>query len=89
MTAHFKSPLATWAFLLAATLLSYATWDTPGSFEARIAGTIVIALGLAKAWLIGRRFMEIGEAIWPLQLIFNLWVIAVGSVLTTLFWLAP
>lgn len=79
---------ATWALLVAATLLSYASWLDAGWIDPRIAGSVVIVIALAKAWLIGMRFMELGEAILPLRLAYALWVLIVGAVLLAMFWQA-
>lgn len=86
---RFRFPTAVWLFLAAATLLSYASWNTGSLADARVAGGAVVVIAMAKAWLIGMRFMELDEAVWPLRMIFNLWIMTVGGMLLTMFWLTP
>lgn len=82
-------PIATWGTLVVLTGLSYLSWLDAGRLDARVVGSAVILIALTKAWLIGTRFMELREAIWPLRLIFYLWVVTVGGVLVAMFGLAP
>lgn len=79
---------ATWALLVAATLLSYLSWLDASWLDPQIAGSIVIVIALAKAWLIGMRFMELATAIAPLRIAYNLWIVMVGAVLLAMFWQA-
>ena len=89
MGRRLIDPVATWATLLVLTGLSYLSWLDTHWANPRLIGSIVIVIALVKAWLIGMRFMEIGEAIRPIRLIFNLWVLTVGGVLIAMFGAAP
>ncbi|WP_054110747.1 cytochrome C oxidase subunit IV family protein [Brevundimonas sp. AAP58] len=80
-----SGPTATWLLLIAATLISYVSWLDEDWADPRLTGSIVVAIACGKAWLIGMRFMELREAVWPLQLIFNLWTVGVGVILITMF----
>jgi hypothetical protein len=88
MIARLSGPTATWLILIAATLISYVSWLDEGWGDPRLTGSIVVAIACGKAWLIGMRFMELREAVWPLKLIFNLWTVGVGAVLIAMFWQA-
>ena len=85
MTATNRRPFVTWAILLAATFLSYLAWIDPAVLSPQIAGSIVIVIAMAKAWLIGMRFMELETAVLPLRLAYSAWVIVVGAVLLAMF----
>lgn len=83
-----RTPLATWALLIVATLLSYLSWIDPALLDPLVAGSLVIVIAMFKAWLIGMRFMELGRAILWLRLAYTAWVMVVGGVLLTMFALA-
>ncbi|VWX50169.1 cytochrome C oxidase subunit IV family protein [Novosphingobium sp. 9U] len=85
MTAILQRPITTWALLLVATALSYLAWVDPALLAPQIAGSIVIVIAMAKAWLIGMRFMELETAVLPLRLAYSAWVLVVGGVLLTMF----
>lgn len=87
MTRNLR-PFAVWLLLVAATLLSYAAWIDDGWVGQRAAGSAVIVIALAKAWLIGMRYMELDEAARFLRLIYGGWVLLVGTTLVAIFWLA-
>lgn len=88
MASRVFGPATLWAALVAATLLSFLSWLDPGSGDPRLAGSVVLVIALAKAWLIGMRYMELGEAIVPLRAAYGIWIIAVGAMLLTMTWLA-
>lgn len=88
MTGMTRGPVATWAILVIATALSYVAWVDPDRLSPTVAGSVVILIAMAKAWLIGMRFMELDTAIWPLRIVFTAWVLAVGIILLTMFALA-
>jgi hypothetical protein len=78
-------PLTTWVILLAATALSYLAWVDSSQLPAAVTGSFVIVVAMAKAWLIGMRYMELETAIWPLRLAYSAWIIVVGLVLLAMF----
>lgn len=88
MTGKLRGPVATWAILLIATALSYIAWIDPERLSPTVAGSVVILIAMAKAWLIGMRFMELNIAILPLRIAYTVWVAVVGIVLLTMFALA-
>lgn len=79
-------PAAVWIALVALTLLSYASLSASTFTGPRIAGSVVIAIALAKAWLIGMRYMELDDAAIPLRLAYLAWIAIVGAVLIPMFW---
>lgn len=85
---RFTGSTGTWILLLVLTALSYLSWLDASWADPRLTGSAVIVIALAKAWLIGARFMELHGAFWPLRLIFNLWLVAVGAMLLAMFALA-
>lgn len=86
MSRNLSSPITIWVLLVAATLLSYATWFDPRWTSPRLSGSAVVIIAGFKAWLIAMRYMELGQAIWPLKLLFNLWVVAIVAILIAMFW---
>ena len=70
-----------WAILCAATLLSFES----SLGDAAAAGTVIIAIGVTKAWLIGREFMELRHSALWLRALFYVWVGAVGALLIGIF----
>lgn len=88
MNLRLSNPVLVWLILVVATLASYASWLDADWADRRWTGSAVVAIACGKAWLIGMRFMELREAIWPLQLFFNLWVIGIGTLLIAMFWQA-
>jgi hypothetical protein len=70
-----------WLLLVAATLLSFES-----SFQgAKIAGVAIIGIGLFKAWIVGREFMELRDAPLWLRSLFEAWVLVLGAVLICVF----
>lgn len=83
-----------WLVLLALTALSCAAWIGAGWCGAgwvgpRLTGSLVIALAMAKAWLIATRFMELRDAWWPLRVLIAVWTVLVGTILLFLFGYTP
>lgn len=89
MAKSLTGPVATWALLLVLTGLSYLSWLDADWADPRLFGSAVIVIAAAKAWLIGWQFMELREAIWPLRLIYSLWVTIVAGMLLAMFGLSP
>ena len=89
MTAVVRSKMATWVALLAFSFLSYLSWLEANWADPRVPGSLVILIALAKAWLIGTRFMELRGAWRPLRLIFASWLVMVGATLLVMFGRAP
>ncbi|KFG90938.1 hypothetical protein BV98_001305 [Sphingobium herbicidovorans NBRC 16415] len=81
MISFSGRPVLIWVILVAATLLSYLTWINPAILNPSIAGSIVMLMAMAKAWLIGMHFMELRAAVRPLRLAYSVWVLVVGVVL--------
>jgi membrane-bound ClpP family serine protease len=79
-----RSPNVVWLLLVAATLLSYASW-AEGALAPNRAGSAVLVIAFLKARLIGIRFMELHEAVLPLRLAFETWVVVVCTVLLVMF----
>lgn len=74
-----------WLVLIMASL---AAWEiSPGSDERHglIIGQINIALGFAKAWLIGWEFMELRSAPRLLQVLLGAWAGIVGAAIIVLY----
>lgn len=82
---RLNGSVATWALLILATLVSFGTWRDPGGLAPVAAGSLAVLLAMAKAWLIGMRYMELATAPWPLRLAYDLWVAVVGVVLIAMF----
>lgn len=83
-----RSPEFILLLLVAATLLSYASW-AEGAIEPRLSGSVVLIIAFLKARLIGIRFMELHEAVLPLRIAFEAWVVIVCAVLLVMFGMAP
>jgi hypothetical protein len=79
--------VATWLFLVVATLLSWESAQEAG--QHRLATSAVVLIAFAKVRCIGLEFMELRTAPRPLRLAFEAWLVAVCSVLLALYWLSP
>lgn len=86
MVSTALRPVFVWALLVAVTLLSYGSWLDPTWTSPRLSSSFVVAIAGFKAWLIAMRYMELGQAIWPLKFVFNIWVVAVVTILIAMFW---
>lgn len=85
MNDRLASPLVVWLLLVGATAAAYLTQLDAAHGFPRVAGSIVLLLAFAKAWLIGMRYMELKQAPAVLRLAYQSWVIAVGGALIILF----
>ncbi|WP_340314512.1 cytochrome C oxidase subunit IV family protein [Rhizorhabdus argentea] len=86
--AILRSPLSIWVLLVALTLISYISWAESSVADARLAGTAVLLLAFLKARLIGLHYMELRDAVLPLRILFEAWVVVVCSTLVVMFWAA-
>jgi hypothetical protein len=86
--AMFRSPVSIWVLLVALTLLSYISWAESAVVDAHLAGTAVLLLAFLKARLIGLHYMELRNAVLPLRILFEAWVVVVCSTLMVMFWAA-
>ncbi len=66
-----------WVILMAVSVLSFES----SLFGSRFAAAIVIVIGLVKALIVGREFMELREAPLVLRGLFHAWVVILGAVL--------
>lgn len=66
-----------WVILMAVSVLSFES----SLFGSRFAAAIVIVIGLVKALIVGREFMELREAPLVLRGLFHAWVVILGVVL--------
>ncbi len=73
-----------WLFLILATLLSWSL-GVGHELAPRYGGVVILLVTMVKVRLVGRYFMELREAPRPLLMIFEGWVIVVGSMLIGLF----
>lgn len=82
-------PLVTiWTILVAATLASNLFQMEAMRFDPRVTGSAILLIAFFKVLLIGLRYMELGEAILPLRIAFEAWIVVMASALLTLFWIA-
>ncbi|WP_459958055.1 cytochrome C oxidase subunit IV family protein [Mycobacterium avium] len=75
--------IRTWTLLVAATFCSFGIFESAAANgrDVPIAGGLVIAIAFIKVRLIGLRFMELRSCPLWMRGAFELWVIAIGSVL--------
>lgn len=85
MKDRLSSPFIVWLLLLGATAAAYLTQLEATRDFPRIVGSIILVLAFIKVWLIGMRYMELQHAPFALRLVYQGWVIALGSVLIILF----
>ncbi|WP_068078379.1 hypothetical protein [Novosphingobium lentum] len=83
MTAVSKRLTLFWLVLVAVSVLSFES----SLFGTRAAGAIVIVIGLTKAWIVGREFMEIRAAPLILRALFQAWVLVLGTALLAVTYL--
>ena len=81
-----RSAAGVFTILVGATALSYGTSLETALLGERRAGSVVLLVVFFKARLIGLRFMELETAILPLRLLFEAWIVVMGTVLLVLFW---
>lgn len=74
-----------WSILAAVTLMSWALGAEHilGSTHSLTALLFIVAF--VKVWLIGRYFMDLRSAAAPLRLLFDGWVLIVGTALTVVY----
>lgn len=77
MTWYSRRLTLFWFLLVAISVLSFES----SLFGSRYAGAIVIVIGLTKATIVGREFMEIRAAPLILRLMFLAWTMILGAVL--------
>jgi Prokaryotic Cytochrome C oxidase subunit IV len=70
-----------WALLLLLTFGSFVVGIEQGAGIASAAAAAIIGIALIKVRLIGLHFMDLRDAIWPLRLIFEGYLVAVFAVL--------
>ncbi|MES2303637.1 MAG: cytochrome C oxidase subunit IV family protein [Pseudomonadota bacterium] len=77
MTWYSKRLTLFWLVLVAISVLSFES----SLFGSRYAAGIVIVIGLVKASIVGREFMEIRAAPLVLRLLFLAWTLILGGAL--------
>ncbi len=82
MTWYSKRLTLFWFVLVAVSVLSFES----SLFGSRFAAAIVIVIGLVKATIVGREFMEIRAAPLVLRLLFLAWTVILGGVLLTILY---
>ena len=87
MIAQFRNRTTViWLILVAITAIS---WETSvGHADAdRFVTLAVLVVAFVKMRLIGLEFMELRHAPLPLRLLFEVWVVGVGTAIVALYWL--
>ena len=80
------TPLTTWSLLVAATLCSFALFETAGaSTFHRYANVGIILIAFIKVRWVGLDFMELRHAPPGLRVAFEAWVIAIAATLVRLY----
>ena len=82
MSWYSKRLTLFWFVLVAISVLSFES----SLFGSRFAAAIVIVIGLVKATIVGREFMEIRAAPLVLRLLFLAWALILGTVLLTILY---
>jgi len=83
--AIWRDPaLLVWAILVAATALIWVLGGDQAS--GHFATTALIIVAFFKIRLVILYFMQIRDAVWPLRLIMEAWVIGVCATILTLYW---
>lgn len=77
-TGRLDRQLLTWVALGLATVLSFWIGTSHRVSSARLSAAIVVAVGIAKAWLVIRSFMESGAAGRGMRIAFDVWALATG-----------
>lgn len=72
-----------WAALMAATLISW--WMGEGHGPQTVAAVGVIGVAFLKVLVVGRYFMELRYAPYPLRLVFTGWAVAVCCALIVMY----
>ncbi|MBB2990908.1 caa(3)-type oxidase subunit IV [Mycolicibacterium iranicum] len=77
---------ASWLFLVAATIVSWAVGAEHGTGS--MVAVVVLAIAAIKARLVGLDFMELRDAPIPLRLAFEVYCVALWTLLSGLYlWL--
>lgn len=77
---------ASWLFLVAATIVSWAVGAEHGTGS--MVAVVVLAIAAVKARLVGLDFMELRDAPIPLRLAFEVYCVALWALLSGLYlWL--
>jgi hypothetical protein len=82
-----RSILAVWVVLLGATTVAWQLGVEHGIRDTG-AAVLILAIAFVKVRLVGRYFMEIRESPIALAAIFDLWLLAVATVVITFYCLA-
>jgi len=75
---------ALWTFLVFATALSWWLGADHGLGSGRAMTAVVLAIAFAKAWAVGRWFMDLRRAPRALRAGFDLWALATAAGLVVL-----
>jgi hypothetical protein len=83
MTQASKRLSLFWLLLVLVSVMSFES----SLFGTRTSEIIVILIALFKSWIVGREFMELRAAVWPLRAIFEAWHVLVGAALLSTLYL--
>ena len=83
MTWVSKRLTLSWLVLVTVSVLSFES----SLFGSKAAGAIVITIGLLKAWIVGREFMEIRRAPVIMRALFLSWLLILGGLLLAVVYL--
>ncbi|MGW6497691.1 cytochrome C oxidase subunit IV family protein [Nonomuraea angiospora] len=72
-----------WLVLMGATAISWYLGDGHGARQ--FATVVVLAVAFVKVYLVGRYFMELGQAPRALRLLFGGWTVVACAALMTMF----
>lgn len=87
MDKHDKSLIIWWAALVALTLLSFETSMLSHARDAAVALVIVIAM--LKVRIVILHFMEVRVAPAPLRVALEIWIVAIGVAILSVWFAAP
>ena len=79
-----NGPALLWCALVLATLVSCWLGHDHGAGDADVLLTLILAIGFAKAWAVGRWFMELRAAPRVLARAFATWIVASFSIVVGL-----
>lgn len=75
------TPALAWSVLVAATVLSFALGTDHGLHDRDTVAAVLLAIALAKVFVVGRHFMELQRAARGLRRCFDAYVLGVAAVL--------
>lgn len=84
--------LIAWLVLVAMTVISwYLSIDLSVALDQghRLTTSLLFLLAFFKVRLVIMHFMEVSTAPQPLRIIFEIWVLAICTLLITMYWLLP